>query len=77
MKFYYAMDNESYFEVDAKTHQTLKLCIDLIAYRLDAGEYVTMQDLLEEDEVAKRAEDIIRVILTPEQFELYKEAPIY
>jgi hypothetical protein len=77
MKFYYSPDKDSYFEVDSRTHRTLELCIDLISYRLDSGNYATMQDLFEEDEVAKKAEDIIKTILTPEQFELYKTAPIY
>lgn len=79
MKFYYAPSNDAYIELDARTHQTLKLCIDIIAFRLDSADEEEMPicDLLEEDEPARLADEIIRSILTPEQYDCYENGIIY
>lgn len=78
-KFYYATNNNAYIELDEKTYNVLNLCIDIITLRLAfySEKDMPMHHLMKIDESARLADEIIRTILTPEQYEQYESAPLY
>lgn len=78
-KFYYALNNDAYIELDEKTYNVLNLCIDIITLRVASysEKDMPMHYLLKIDESARLADSIIKTILTPEQYEKYKSAPLY
>lgn len=80
-KFYYGQSNEAYFEVTEDTYKILENCICIINLAAEDWDHlpedVAIETAIENNAMAKAAEEIIKIILTPTQYEMYKEAPIY
>ena len=77
-KFYYAISNTAYIELDDTTYDVLNLCIDIISVRLEEyDEDISVDRLLISDKSAILADKIIKTILTSEQYEKYKIAILY
>ena len=77
-KFYYAISNTAYIELDDTTYDVLNLCIDIISTRLEEyDEDISVDKLLISDKSAILADKVIKTILTTEQYEKYKIAILY
>lgn len=76
-KFYYAISNTAYIELDDMTYDVLNLCIDIISSRLEEYEDISINELLISDKSAILADKVIKTILTTEQYEKYKIAILY
>ena len=77
-KFYYAISNTAYIELDDTTYDVLNLCIDIISSRLEEyDEDISVDKLLISDKSAILADKVIKTILTTEQYEKYKIAILY
>ena len=77
-KFYYAINNDAYIELDDTTYTVLNLCIDIISVRLEEYEDdISVDRLLISDKSAILADKVIKTILTSEQYEKYKIAILY
>lgn len=77
-KFYYALNNNAYVELDDTTYAVLNLCIDIISARLEEyNEDISINELLISDKSAILADKVIKTILTEEQYEKYKIAILY
>ena len=77
-KFYYALNNNAYIELDDTTYSVLNLCIDIISVRLEEyDEDISVDKLLISDKSAILADKVIKTILTSEQYEKYKIAILY
>lgn len=77
-KFYYAISNTAYIELDDMTYNVLNLCIDIISTRLEEyDEDISVDKLLISDKSAILADKVIKTILTAEQYEKYKIAILY
>lgn len=77
-KFYYALNNNAYIELDDMTYDVLNLCIDIISSRLEEhNEDISVNELLISDKSAILADKVIKTILTEEQYEKYKIAILY
>lgn len=76
-KFYYALNNNAYVELDDTTYDVLNLCIDIISSRLEEYEDISINELLISDKSAILADKVIKTILTSDQYEKYKIAILY
>lgn len=77
-KFYYAINDNAYIELDEMTYIVLNLCIDIISTRLEEySEDISINELLISDKSVIFADKIIKTILTSEQYEKYKLAILY
>lgn len=76
-KFYYAISNTAYIELDDTTYDVLNLCIDIISARLEEYEDISINELLISDKSAILADKVIKTILTSDQYEKYKIAILY
>lgn len=76
-RFFYGQSDDAYFLLDEEKYAVLQDCISIISKQMDDKDMIDVGYAIRHDSVVWFADHIIKIILTGEQYRLYKEAPLY